>query len=290
MPQTSVDNAALISHDAIARASRAVIANAMAGDFPVDPVIGAEWSKTFSIINSVVKRHGLLIQKTLSDALAASGRFEILTDVPLPITEAANDLLTSKNCERDLAKIRLKADSKTVRMVTVDLIVVDTENGWAGVYDVKRGNGATESGKRRPIEFGLRAGRLVLASFLSKYGYDDIRSVTSAVIDYYGASGFSKELKLTREELDEHFGVPVLETIDAMTAELQRALHLEMRTLLVPALSRLPRSADQPRGAADLADTSPVADDAEEQFREDSIGRLLNARPTGPGPWRARMT
>ncbi len=288
MTQTSLEAAPLVSPTAIARASRAVIANAMAGDFPVDPVIGAELSKTFSIINSVVKRHGLLIQKTLGDALAASGRFEILTDVPLPITEAANDLLTSKNCERDLAKIKLKADSKTVRMVTVDLIVVDTENGWAGVYDVKRGNGATESAKRRPIEFGLRAGRLVLASFLSKYGYEDIRSVTSAVIDYYGASGFSKELKLTREELDEHFGVPVLDTIDAMTAELQRALHLEMRTMLGPALSRLPRSADRLRRAADVNAAPPVREHADEQPREDSVGRLLNARPTGPGPWRAR--
>jgi hypothetical protein len=23
---------------------------------------------------------------------------------------------------------------------------------------------------------------------------------------------------------------------------------------------------------------------------ENSVGRVLNARPTGPGPWRARMT
>ena len=39
-------------------------------------------------------------------------------------------------------------------------------------------NGATETRKRRPIEHDLRASRLVLASFLAKYGYDDIRSVT----------------------------------------------------------------------------------------------------------------
>ena len=290
MTPTPLDTASLVSPAAIARASRAVVANAMAGDFPVDPVIGTELSKTFSIINSVVKRHGLLIQKTLADALAASGRFDILTDVPLPITEAANDLLTSKNSERDLVKIRLKADSKTIRMVTVDLIVVDTESGWAGIYDVKRGNGATESGKRRPIEHGLRAGRLVLASFLSKYGYEDIHSVTSAVIDYYGASGFSKELKLTRDELDGHFGVPVLETIDAMTAELQRALHVEMRTLLAPALSHLPRRTDKRSGATDIAIAPSVAPDAEAVADRDSIGRLLNARPTGPGPWQARMT
>jgi hypothetical protein len=80
MTQTVIDAAPLVSPAAIARASRAVIANAMAGDFPIDPVIVTDLSKSFSIINSVVKRHGLLIQRTLGDALAASGRFEILTE------------------------------------------------------------------------------------------------------------------------------------------------------------------------------------------------------------------
>jgi hypothetical protein len=285
-PTSIIDTAPLVSPAAIARASRAVIANAMAGDFPIDPVIGPDLSKSFSIINSVVKRHGLLIQRTLGDALAASGRFEILTEVPLPITEAAHDLLTSQNTDGDLAKIRLKADSKTLRMVTIDLVVVDTESGWAGAYDVKRGNGTTESRKRRPIELDLRAARLILASFLSKYGYDGIRTVTSGVIDYYGASGFSKEMKLTREELDEHFRVPVLDTIDAMTAELQRALHAEMRNLLMPALTNLPHAADQALGADIIV--PPLAETPEAEIRDNAIGRVLNARPTGPGPWRPR--
>jgi Phage integrase family len=114
---TSIDTAPLVSPAAIARASRAVIANAMAGDFPIDPVIGADLSKSFSIINSVVKRHGLLIQRCLGDSLAASGRFEILTEVRLPITGAAHDLLTSDNSDRDLRKIKLKADSNTIAIM-----------------------------------------------------------------------------------------------------------------------------------------------------------------------------
>src|ERR1700692_2103990 len=143
--QAALDSVPLISPEAIVRASRAVIDNALAGDFPIDPVIGPNLSKTFSIINSVVKRHGLLIQRTLRGAAAASGRFEVLTEVPLPITEAAHDLLTSQNSDRDLAKIQLKADSKTLRMVRIDLVVVDTESGWAGADDVQRGKEATQS-------------------------------------------------------------------------------------------------------------------------------------------------
>src|SRR5260370_7827289 len=173
----------------------------MAGDFPIDPVIGADLSKSFSIINSVVKRHGLLIQRTLGDALAATGRFEILTEWRLPITEAAHDPLTSDNSDRDLRKIKLKADSNTLRMVAIDLVVVDTESGWAGAYDVKRGNGATESRKRRPIELDLRAARLILASFLAKCGYDGPRLVTSAVIDSHHASRFTNDITLTKDSI-----------------------------------------------------------------------------------------
>lgn len=286
MTPTSIDSAPLVTKAAIARASRAVVANAMAGDFPIDPVIGPDLSKSFSIINSVVKRHGLLIQRSVGDALAASGRFEILTEVRLPITEAAHDLLTSENSDRDLEKIKLKADSKTLRMVAIDLVVVDTESGWAGAYDVKRGNGTTESRKRAPIEFDLRATRLILPSFLAKCGYEGIRSVTSAVIDYYGASGFSKEMRLTKEELDGHFGVPVIDTIDAMTAELQRALHAEMRNLLMPALTNMPH-AEAP--GAEIIVPPLTAETAKAGIRDNAIGRVLNARPTGPGPWRARM-
>ena len=49
MTPTSIDSAPLVSPAAIARASRAVIANAMAGDFPIDPVIGPDLSKSFSM-------------------------------------------------------------------------------------------------------------------------------------------------------------------------------------------------------------------------------------------------
>jgi hypothetical protein len=61
-----------------------------------------------------------------------------MCDIQIPLTETAHDLLTSQNSQHDLAKIRLKSDSKAVRIVTVDLVVVDPEAGWAGGYDVTR--------------------------------------------------------------------------------------------------------------------------------------------------------
>ena len=232
-----------------------------------------------------MKRHGLLIQRSVGDALAASGRFEILTEVRLPITEAAHDLLTSENSDRDLEKIKLKADWKfSAWWRSISSLSIPKAAG----PELTMSSAAT--GRLVPqacsIEFDLRATRLILPSFLAKCGYEGIRSVTSAVIDYYGASGFSKEMRLTKEELDGHFGVPVIDTIDAMTAELQRALHAEMRNLLMPALTNMPH-AEAP--GAEIIVPPLTAETAKAGIRDNAIGRVLNARPTGPGPWRARM-
>lgn len=281
---TTSATSSLISHEAIRRSVRAVVSNAINGDFPVDPVIGGDLSKTFSVVNSVVKRHGLLLQRSLADALAASGRFDVMTDVPVPVTGAANDLLTSRNSNQDLAKIRLKSDANVVRMVTVDIIAIDVDAGWAGAYDVKRGNGATESRKRRPLEHDLRACRLVLSSFLSKYGYSDIVQATTGIIDYYGSSGFNDELRITREDLDTHFDVPVLTTLETMTAELRQALHAEMRGLLAPVLRTMPRT----KPVQTESETSIVPGSVFEEAPAELVERIFSARPSGPGPRRER--
>ena len=260
--------------------ARDLVATAFAGQFPTDPLIDPELSQGISKISSVVKRHGLLLQTTLARALAASGRFVVWTDVTLPITMAARDLLGAKNAGKDLERIRLPADSDTDRMVTLDLCVVDPEAGWAGTFEIKRGNGATETRKRQPIEQALVGSRLVLRSFLEKLGYDRIETVTSAVIDYYGGGGFSPDLTLTREQLDEYFQVPVVETVDAMTAALRDALETELPHLFGPYLARVERK----QGAA--ADLPTTGSDASFSPQND-ITRLLRARPVGPGPRRS---
>jgi hypothetical protein len=181
-----------VSDAALTRAAQLVVSNAIAGAFAEDPVIGADLSRAMSVLGSVVKRHGLLLQKTLADALAANDRFDVLVDVALPITEAANELLLGRNSAEALARISIRADATTAKLVTADIVVIDPEAGWAGAYDVKRGNGATESRKRRPIEHHLRGIRLVLASYLAKRGYENITRVTTGVIDYYGASASAR--------------------------------------------------------------------------------------------------
>ena len=228
-----------VSQAALMRAAREAVAGALAGDFPVDPLIGKELSRALSCIGSVVKRHGALIEMGIAGALRVSDRFVVLPNVAIPLTKAALQLLDAKNTDETLSKIKLSADSEASGIVNVDLVVVDPEAGWAGAYEIKRGNGATEHGKRRPIMRRLRAVRLVLASFVDQLGYGPIKTATSAVIDYFGASGFDPHFTITREKLDEHFGVPVMATVDAMTMAVRDALEAELPALFEPVFDRM---------------------------------------------------
>ena len=260
----------LITQHAVARAARQAMIGALGGDFSVDPLVSAAMSRCFSVIGSLIQRHGLLIQRTVADALVASGRFDVYSNVQVPLTEAANDLLAARNAPDKLATIRLQSDARAVRLVTLDLLVVEPEVGWAGGYDVKRGNGATDSRKRRPLEHDLRGVGMVLSDHLVKLGYSGITDVTTGIIDYYGFSNFSRELKVLGGELDEHFGVPVTAHVEALTEALRVALQAELPDLLRPAIQALP-------GIAPAPPAEPV------------IGRV-NTRPTGPRPRRGTPT
>jgi hypothetical protein len=219
MPTADSDAGPIITLEAAICAAERTVASALNANFATDPVIGPELSRPFSVLGSVVQRHGPLIARVLADALQASGRFEVFTEMAIPIPSVADDLLMSRDSKTDLARIRQHVEVPA-RRITVDLVAVDRKGGWAGGYDVKRGKG--ESRRRGPVQRDLLALRLVLASHLANLGFD-IDRVDTAVIDYFGASGFNRYIKLSRDELDDHFGIPVSAQVDQMTGALRRA-------------------------------------------------------------------
>jgi hypothetical protein len=116
-----------------------------------------------------------------------------------------------------------------------------------------------------------------------KLGFEGITDTTTGIIDYYGMSGFSREIKLIRDELDSHFGVPVVGHVDAMTEALKGALHAELPGLMEPALRTLARSA-----AVAAAETAAkIAVPPETAQTVAALADRLSARPVGPGPRRS---
>ena len=223
--------------DPLMKAASDAVAAAISTKFPLDEVLGPELSRLISISSSVVKRHGILLEKAFVEALQTSGRFEVLHNPTIPITAAADGLVVSNTAE-SLARISLRYDQPTNRSVNQDLVVIDTAAGWAGAYSVKRGGGDMGPRLRKPLERDVAAVRLLLRSYLRDQGYTTIDTTTSACIDWFGAAGLPPHLTVHGPDVDTHFGVPVIATVERMTRHLRDELHRAMPELLSPLMQR----------------------------------------------------
>lgn len=175
-----------------------LVAKAAGTSFPIDPLIGAELSHSFSIVASVIRRHGFSIQSELAQALQDTGRYHVMTNFPSVLSDG--------------------------RTFSLDLLVIDPDTMWAGGYEVKRGLGSIDGARRRQLESDLLALRNNLSATAARLGYPNIKHVTSGIVSYYDEAVFSKELVLRRADLDSHFDAPIVHRIDSMTDAIGRAL------------------------------------------------------------------
>jgi hypothetical protein len=111
-------------------------------------------------------------------------------------------------------------------------------------------------------------------------GYGKVENVTSALIDCFCGSGFAPEYRLSRGRHDDRFGVPVVATVEAMTAALSEELRAVFRAL--------PPAGGPPVGAGcgqccRRFRRSPAALD-DEAATDLAILRTLTTLPGGPCP------
>lgn len=215
------------------------VASAAECTFAVDPLMGDDLSRLSSFLSSLVKRDGAIVEAGICAALRRHSHMTVMTQVRMPITESAEKLVEANDAS-ELQRIALRADGAATRIAHFDMLVIDRQNQVARLVEIKRGGGETEVRKRRTTERNLLCGRLQLKAFLKTLGIP-VRRCEIWVIDYYGRSGFRPELTVTREGLDQLFGVPIVATTDATA----RAMRLGM-------LQRLPRFLDRVRAGQDV--------------------------------------
>jgi hypothetical protein len=225
------------------------VAAALAAEFPHDALLGKDLSRAVSVINSCVKRSGHVIERVLADTLQSQGLI-VYRSVAMPVTQAAESVIASNGSEV-LKTVRIKADSEARRTVFIDLLVIDPRRSSAMIYELKRGGGVTEQRKRLPIEHNLRCCSLQLHSFVRQLGHD-VETVGCNIVDYYGASGFDPAMTVTREQLDEHFGLPVAGMVESALAVMSEGLMAALPRLLGGAIA--PRSTELQPAAQPVAD------------------------------------
>jgi hypothetical protein len=191
--------------------------------FTADPIAGAHFSKIVSLLSSAYKRHGFIIERGLLATLQQHEHLEVWEQRDFGVSLAADsmvDHLIGRPAEASTVTLSYGEQKRTLQ---VDLFVYHKETKVLRSDEVKRGFGLHDSGKRRSI---LRD--LLCLQVLTK-GYGEARGLEIAeayahIIFYYGQCSIKKPFSLVREELDAHFGVPVVDSIEAINAYFQAQL------------------------------------------------------------------
>ncbi|MFC5068860.1 hypothetical protein [Flaviflagellibacter deserti] len=192
--------------------------------FRTDPIAGPKFSRATSIISAAYKRHGRILEEALRLRLSECQHFSVWTDPNFSISDTADRAIRGRNSDiEESLPIELPYGGSG-RALQVDLFVFDRRISTLRAYEVKRGNGAYDSGKKRSILRDL----LCVQSLLRSYGGSRGLIATSAearLISYYGVRALPAPLNLFGHELDDHFVFPVQKYVDAVNERFQERLY-----------------------------------------------------------------
>ena len=184
--------------------------------FLPDPIAGKHFSRIVSVMSSSYKRHGYILEAALLQQLKRSPRFLVWNDALFQVPANA-DLLANGSLSSPSSIVGNQVNyGPGTRTLQVDALVYDREAGTLRAYEVKRGFGYHDAGKRRSI---LRDA-LCLSVLLKSYGQQrglQITDTSAHVIFYYGIKSIPAPFAISGAELDSHFNWPVhaaMETVN----------------------------------------------------------------------------
>ena len=182
--------------------------------FRHDPIAG-KYSIVTSLLSSAYKRHGTIIEEAIVEALRNYKHLEVFTEDKFPISSRADTLASQSGKDLEIIKgTDLPYEKKNpARTLQIDCIVFNKKKKTISSYEIKRGNGNFDAGKKRSIRNDILSTNFVLKG----YGVSknlDVKRAYSYIISYYGLRALPKPYSLIKEELDTHFGVSIVKQVE----------------------------------------------------------------------------
>jgi hypothetical protein len=194
--------------------------------FVEDPIAGPRYSRATSIISSAYKRHGQILETAIREGLRDSNRHRVWKEDDFRVSTAAEALVnTFSGPDGELmSKQSSLPYGERARNIQIDMMAYDEADKTIRAYEVKRGHGQFDAGKIRSIKRDLMCVQVLLKS------YGDTAKVAPAtaearIIFYYGRRSIPRPWSLVREELDEHFGFPIVEKVEQANSYFREQLH-----------------------------------------------------------------
>jgi hypothetical protein len=191
--------------------------------FVPDPVAGLKYSRATSIVSSAYKRHGRILETALRESLRESNRHRVWQEDAFRVSRAADTLVGSQT--EDACRQTTLPYGDSVWTIQVDVVAFDSADQTIRAYEVKRGNGQFDAGKIRSIKRDLMCIQVLLKSYGEELAKLNPTAAESRIIFYYGVRSIARPWSLVKNELDEHFGFPVVEKIEQANDYFRDKLH-----------------------------------------------------------------
>jgi hypothetical protein len=194
--------------------------------FIEDPVAGVKYSRATSIISSAYKRHGKILETAIREGLRDSNRHRVWNEDAFRVSTAASALVNSfvgADGEEACRQSALPYGDRT-RSLQIDMMAYDEADKTIRAYEVKRGNGQFDAGKIRSIKRDLMCVQVLLKSYGETANVAPV-AAEARIIFYYGKRSIPRPWSLVRDELDGHFGFPIVEKIEQANGYFRERLH-----------------------------------------------------------------
>jgi len=189
--------------------------------FTQDPIAGEYFSRIASVTSSAYKRHGFILERAIYEQLSLCPHFSVWEDRKFQVTNTADHIVDTAIVNPHTILDTETGYQQGHRTLQVDAIVYDKNTNIIRAYEIKRGSGLHDSGKRRSILRDLLCVQVLLKSYAREKGFAPVVA-HSHIIFYYGKCSIQKPFSLTSDELDDHFHWPVkapVETVNDLFRE-----------------------------------------------------------------------
>jgi hypothetical protein len=204
---------------------RATIRDLRNTEFSRDPLAGARYSKVTSVFSSAYKRHGNILERTIFEILKSKPHLEVWTEDRFFVSETVDQQATL-NIDDPLAIMRMnkRYEAGRGRKLQIDILVFNKNTKSIGAYEIKRGHGDHDAGKKRQMIRDALCTQLLLKSYAETRDLKP-RKVNSHFIFYYGKRSIPAPFGLTGAEIDRHFGFKVRHKVEAVNAYFRTQLY-----------------------------------------------------------------
>ena len=205
--------------------------------FVEDPLLPGSYSKIASIVSSAYKRHGFILEQAILYRLSQNKDLVVWDDPKFGVSASAESLVSTfidrEGDALDTDLPYLEDPSNHVRTIQVDVLVYNKKDRSLTSYEVKRGNGTHDAGKKRSMKRDLLIQQTLLKSYGSKRNLD-VSEVDSRIIFYYGQCSLPKPFSLIGDEIDSEFNWSIRDFVEEANRMLAARLTDEIDTLLAP--------------------------------------------------------